>query len=46
MARLGRVTPELSAAMAGSSQLVMLPSKIPARVGPSKSSDLDTPGTL
>ncbi len=41
----GRVVPELSAVIAGSFQVVMLPLKIFAAVGPSRFSDV-TPLTL
>src|SRR6516162_2299743 len=46
IAVLGRVTPELSAAMAGSFHLVILPSKMPAIVGADSCSGLLRPDRL
>src|SRR5690348_16046518 len=42
---LGRLTPELSALIAGSSQVLILPEKMPAMVGP-ESCSLLTPDRL
>ena len=43
---LGRLMPGLSALIAGSSQVLILPMKMPATVGPSSFSPLLTPDRL
>jgi len=46
MAWAGRVTPGLRAVICEAFHVVMEPSKMPARVGPSSLIRVETPGTL